>query len=220
MNGNFSNVKKIDQQYKDIVIGFIRELNNQLTSNHFVNIPLEIIYLCLLFYWNDEFDPLLCGKYLKLSENNKKLSAVQAKWNTCYGKIIINPSINGLYIWKIKIVEPDTNGLVIGIDNAKGKYANDYFWDKKETGSYNWHAWGGQVRSWNKSNKDHSIYAKNVNDIIIMKLEFNSNSHKGILSFKVNKKKFIAADDVPRDKELRYRLAITMLSTSCAVQLV
>ena len=54
-----------------------------------------------------------------------------------------------------------------------------------------------------------------------MKLVFSSNSNYGILSYKINDEyEFIAADNVPRDKKLKYRLAITMEEKTTAVELI
>ena len=54
-----------------------------------------------------------------------------------------------------------------------------------------------------------------------MKLLFIKNKEHGILSYRVNDdKQFIAAEDVPREKDLKYRMAVTMGYGGSAIKLV
>ena len=68
-----------------------------------------VIYLCLLFWYDkkDEFDPNLCGKNMKLKNDNATIEYIESipNWHTCYGKKIIpSMSKNITYTWKYKNV--------------------------------------------------------------------------------------------------------------------
>ena len=220
---NVNKVTKIEQKHKDVVIGFVKTVQNK-NDALFLIVPLDIIGIILLFWFDgsDEFDPSLCGKNLKITNNNKRLSRPRrGPLQTCYGKKIIISATNATYIWKIKVIGETRNGLVIGIDNARGKYKRTYFWNKKEKGSYNLNAFEEEIRSWNKRIRYQQVKARKIYSIIMMKLDFPSYSKVGILSYQIDDdEEFIAADDVPREKELKYRMAITMGVNNTKIKLL
>ena len=71
---NFSKIKNIKQEHKDLVNGLdIREQTKLFTNDNdtFQLIPPLVIHLCLLFWYNglDRFNPKLCGDSVKISDD-------------------------------------------------------------------------------------------------------------------------------------------------------
>ena len=121
-------LQKADQQSKDVVSGYLRELQNVINPHHAT--PFHIQCCCLQFY-------LLTEYFTKYGDNmtlNQAMDTITTKsgiskcHNTAYGNILIDPDDDKIkeYRWDFTI-----NGSVIccyvGIDSSDKKYANDRF---------------------------------------------------------------------------------------------
>ena len=224
---DFSIINQIQQDKKDLIFGFIREIQTKYFANYhetFYIIPTLIIHLCLLFYYykNDEFDPNLCGKYIILSNKNRIITHTQNGdgSSTVYGKIIIDPIKNGNYIWKIKNLSKSTTCTNIGIDNSKAKYINENFSVKHEKGTCSYNSYGGWCDA-SEGNKSGLPRFTENSDILTIKVSFNPNQKYGIFSIQINdNEKHIASDKVLREKEIKYRFAIFMLDPRNSFELL
>eukprot|EP01084_Bolivina_argentea_P064433 117517_1 len=104
------------------------------------NVPDLIIFTIFNFYHLEEqFNKKLCGKGITIynhgmmvNNNNQE----EYTFNTVYGTKIIASTIKKTYIWIFKNLGGATDGLVIGIDNADGKWVNSGFHKKKEKACY------------------------------------------------------------------------------------
>ena len=191
-----------------IVFGYIRNIQQFLLKNTFINIPRNVSIIILAFYaeFSDEFDKKLCGKGIKISNDNKQISGAP-KWRTCYGKNIISSINNGIYIWKLKMLGTD-NYAYIDIDNVNGPHINTSFHDTNQKAFYAYNPYLGFFLSWNKRYNKADLPQLHTNDILTMKLQFDTD--KETLSIKKNDdKEIIAAAYVTREKELDYRFAIS-----------
>ena len=232
---NLDKVKKIKQIYKNIVFGYVRtsqrKLFSNLNNNPFYIIPVLVDYLCLLFYYEeeDEFNPKLRGRNIKISNNNKiinyyNIDSVHNNASTCYGKKVISSTINNTYEWKFKMLKMEnySNYINNGIDNANGKWINDAPHTKKEKASYMvWCGtkdYGVNGYRWDRQTLFHINFPGfyHEGDILTMTLKFDNDG--GILIYEINGKKFMFKNIV-REKGLEYRLAVTLKQVNESVQM-
>ena len=186
-----------------------------------------VINLCLLFYYNnsDEFDPELCGRNFVISNNDKTMLYQGFYWQTCYGKKVISSTMNGIYIWKLKIISTKIATTVIGIDDAEANWGNYKYFRSTSKAWYGYNVILGWIYKPPIDSpevdikKGFPIGARRQNSIITMKLIINDN--QSILTFKNNDgEEFIACDHVKREDGLEYRLAISSSYKSCSFQIL
>ena len=124
-------LKLVDKHTEYAVHGFIHDFETQLKLSK--NIPMEIIKLCLLFFFNKE--------YFELSSDDMSISGQQKDIITKYNKdgmhniaIGLNwiPSMNesNKYKWTIEVIDNNktyNNGIVIGIIGKIPAYLSSSF---------------------------------------------------------------------------------------------
>ena len=224
-------MQDIDQKSKDVVTGYMRKQESEIfganTNNSYFNFPNLVIHLCLLFWYEitDEFDPKLCGEFIKVFNDNKSIEFLGTyEWSTVYGKLLISSMMNMTYIWKMKIVGSSSQCVNIGIDNAIAKWTNDAFHQKNEKATYSCHMKAGFVKGWNIS-WDHSnqirFAGSSPGDIVTMTLKFE-NDKDGSLWYKFNEsaEDKIAFTNIVREEGLDYRLAICLGNEGNSVDLI
>ena len=112
------------------------------------------------------------------------------------------------YSWKFQNIGTKASFLNIGIDNANAKWVNSYFHVRRDEACYAYHGNSGDLFAWNQNSKRVGSFYK-IGGILIMKLKFTENN--AILSYKANdEKEFIAWNNITTNKELKYRLAVTI----------
>ena len=104
------NLKHIDDKTKDTVFGYIRQQQKTLSLS---NICPLISYLCLSYYYQNEYFTTTKDHEITISENRMKITKHNGSgWiNTTYGNVWIDSSIPQIAKWKIKI----TNGGEYGV---------------------------------------------------------------------------------------------------------
>ena len=149
-------LKSIDKRDEHLINGYIREHENNLFNdkkdNPYYNISGLINDLCLLFWYDlNEFDPNLCSKHIKVSDNGKTITSQDQTFTTCYGKKIISSTQNGTYIWTLQNISKNTGALGqfinIGIDNANCSNINQGFHSSDKRAQYAYFV-GGVIYSW------------------------------------------------------------------------
>eukprot|EP01084_Bolivina_argentea_P010844 20237_1 len=121
-----------DDSTKDTVNGYIRNVqkeifcSNKYNDNPYYIIPELAIYLCLLFYNEnnkESFDPHIDGKIYKYFENNKRVmrypfNGLDDEEETLYLSKIAR---RGIHRWLFKLIEYDSRkfALIIGIWKTK-----------------------------------------------------------------------------------------------------
>ena len=60
--------------------------------------------------------------------------------HTCYGTKSINSLSDGIYIWKLKLINPRVRELNIAISNADKKYIEEDIYFKETKAIYGWSA--------------------------------------------------------------------------------
>ena len=68
-----------------MIFGFVRNIQPLLPIKFLHIIPINIIYIILAIFidLSDEFNPNLCGRNIKISNNNKKITGGKG-FSTCY----------------------------------------------------------------------------------------------------------------------------------------
>ena len=80
-----------------------------------------------IIHKSDRFNFNLCPKNIQITEYNTLATCNSDTYCTVYGKNIISSTKNGLYIWKFESIGSKIFGIVIGIDNAIGKWTKNQF---------------------------------------------------------------------------------------------
>lgn len=130
--------KKADNRAKYIIFGYTREDSNKFD----INIPMNVQYLFIAFYWiHERF--ALWGDRLKIDPSNSNLIkgtaeeqekgniySVDNKYNTIYGS---ENTINGndssiyKYEWSLRYTNISSKLFVLGLDSSKGSMRNGDF---------------------------------------------------------------------------------------------
>ena len=196
--------KPTHQKERDelLIHGFIR--------NEKIDIPVEIINLCLLWYHMALF-VFKSADIVTLNEDKTVITQekknTSGEMNTSYGSIIM-PSMNNEMIYEYKIkVSPTENQVGIGIDDAECECVDTYFIGSQKTYNYGLQCWNGEKSSekdrWGTKYGDPCDGKKET--IVIMTFNAKDSS----LSFVVNGKDYgIAYDDIYKQPGLDYRLAL------------
>ena len=125
---------------------------------------------------------------------------------------------NGTYIWKIKTIGESTEYTYIGIDNSKAEYLESNFSDSGVIGMYAWNL-SGTLYRWKGSSVSGLPRMKEKGDILTMTLKLDEKS--STLSLKVNdEKEVIAVNNVSRDIDLSYRLAIASAEEKASYEII
>ena len=121
MSLNLSYFKKLKQRDKDIVSGYIRNMQLSLpTNNPFYNIPQIVNVLCALYSVNyDEWDEQCSGPNYEISEDGHIITMTKDECEeTAFMKQIINNK--GKYHWKFKLTDnPKGYRILLGIFKQK-----------------------------------------------------------------------------------------------------
>ena len=166
-------VKRIDQRSKDLVFGYVHQLNPELI------IP-EINYICLLYYYLIAERFILCTEKIKIfssDENDEPKNDIfewnndcqndDDQWTNIHGNVIINPSENpkAIITWTIKVLsKADT--YIIGIHSI---YEDSVGYGGDQAG-YGW--WGSSnTMIGTRSNYSYCKERFTFGDVI--KLELN-----------------------------------------------
>ena len=205
-------LKSIDERDRNIIYGFIREFEInfliQHKNNPFYTIPNLIIYTVLLYFSEPECFSIPCKSAI-ISDD--KMTITGGSFNaTTYGSYIINSEINGIYIWKFKVLI-DSTFINIGIDESKCEWIEDCFHIQTKTKQYAFWC-GARKYQWDSKDsmgKEYGIKYDKKDNTMTMLLHFSKN--KSFLSFKVNNIDYgIAFDKVARGKGIKYRMAIDL----------
>ena len=213
-------LNRIEKDTKYTIYGYIRKAQND--DNISQIIPKLITLIILAFYVDppDEFNPELCGKLIKISNDNTTITKHSGSTNTVYGKKVIPSTSIGTYMWKIKLLS-GTGGMNIGIDNAEGTHCNGNIFVTRNK-VYAYCANDGYFFGWKESrdvDSRHSLKFNKVNDILTMTLKLTLNGGK--LIYKINDgKEFMFFDDILVQNNLKYRLAISIYDTNGSIQLI
>ena len=135
---SINKVKLIDQKPKDLMFGYIRKSNEDIS---YTTTPMMIKYICLLYYYliSEQFVKCDASDFqISSSEKNGIGDTIKLKrgyWCTrmAHGNIIINPVMNPNLIatWTLKISEAKCG---IGIHS---KYDSDQI-----VAHYGWFSFG------------------------------------------------------------------------------
>ena len=135
MSLNLESAKKINDYFKIIVSGYIRNIQQLLPyqQNTFYIIPDLIQIIILIFYYGEHFS--IAGDKITIDQANpNKISyhRVRGSRSTAYGNIdITSDNAHNKYIWDFKCTNIDggkkvTRGnVLIGIDASKKGNLND-----------------------------------------------------------------------------------------------
>ena len=116
VSASLEEVKMIDQETKDSVNGYIRNVQESLPKdNAYYNIPKLIIYWCLLYYDQEEFvkDPALRSPNFRFLSNTK-VQKIRDCYHTAFFTKIAKTATHE---WKFRLNKFDSAGFttIIGI---------------------------------------------------------------------------------------------------------
>eukprot|EP01084_Bolivina_argentea_P304824 526530_1 len=135
-------IDHIDSKTRCIVFGFIRSIQILLAKD--INVPSEIVCMCLLYYYNPEYFTTF-GSHITLLENGTvakyNITGSTVEGNTVYGNVEINQNDYIKCVWTFKIVKLlKYPTIAVGITSAKTN-VNDIFhtdyWDRETAMEWN-----------------------------------------------------------------------------------
>ena len=96
-------IKSIDQKTKDLVLGWIREVEEQVKSR---NISLMVSYVCLAHYYIPEYFDKARQDSFMISEDKRRITSItnwESEEHTIYMKHWIHSMSNKIAKWTFKI---------------------------------------------------------------------------------------------------------------------
>ena len=180
-----------DQSTPALVYGFVRAVQNTLTEQNAKDplyiISINIIHLCISYYFIFEKFKKTTNKYIELSDNDNTITNNFPKWDTMYGSLDIdyNKEIHHhkTFSWIFKVADDSSNCAAIGIDTNDRKWVNECFKQKKDTYSLDadGRLWGGTVNELvpdGFTSGDTIKMSLNVTDKILCFSEINDNGEE------------------------------------------
>ena len=189
-------LRKTDQRSKDIVSGYIRELQNSVDPDY--STPLQIQFCCLQYYLLREYFTKY-GANMVINEAMDtitwidKTKAESVRANTAYGNIVVDPENDTIYEykWQFKMSDP-RDYVYIGLDSSDKKHTNiTYvnatankctFYGYRTGGWFDWNVGNGFQTDWHGSNLK-------TGDIISMVV----NVKDGTIKYFINEKDLFVA---------------------------
>ena len=205
-------LKFADQNSKDIVSGYCKEIEKSLISKQII--PKYIIDICLAYYLIIERF-IECGnKYIKFDQERRSITNPVSKWDTAYGTFEIDCNdklnIHKLYRWTFDIYNNGYGCNSIGIDETKRKWVNAYFKFQKDTINYSYTANG--VSDSSKKRQSENLESYKNGDRIIMVLNMDDQT---LIYYKckqseedeINKREVCKFENV-KTKDVKYCMAV------------
>eukprot|EP01084_Bolivina_argentea_P098283 176636_1 len=197
MSFNYSEIKKYDQRTKDVIFGYVRDVQKLFNRNQttYHNMPPLIVSTIFWFYHLAEYFSV-CGDYITLQNNNNcaKCSKYVSCGNSIYGNFKINNSIGDYKcIWTFKIQQfAEDLILKIGIDSSNRQHVNtacnttrnSYYVMQMNEGlaakcineSTANQCFGNRYLSHNNNFVSHYAKYDNTLDVLEITMEFNTQS--------------------------------------------
>eukprot|EP01084_Bolivina_argentea_P000398 750_1 len=212
----FSKLKCVDETSKNIMFGYIRNIEK------IYNAPLAVKHLCLLYYFEtEEFgahsEKLVISSSSKTKHNDIVHQIDRTFWNSVFGLVVIssdnNP--NAIYCWSFKVTfnapTYHTTAPSIGIVSDT-KAIDDYcFSDRDREDEYHYYGWETTWKEIRSNNVDITTkhpfgdYPK-IKSGDILKMEVNL-KNKSIKHFYNDKDLGIAFNNI--DLNYKYYLGIS-----------
>ena len=118
---SLENVKDIDEQTKNCIFGYVREIQETMPNDDtYYTIPSLVIHWILLYYYlHERFDSNNCGK--KLSITGPRSRTIVSKTDNYDIALLSNPASSGVHRWKFKTIKvhPSHFTFVIGVWDTK-----------------------------------------------------------------------------------------------------
>lgn len=225
---SLANLKSIDPQIKDLVSGFIKQIN---TDNSDTIIPSLVISICVLFYNIQEFFSV-CGDGMMIEEDGSKVSMPMRRsfrGNSAYGNVDINDKYDCIYSWTLKIVKKPGFMVNIGIDasnkawiNSNIAYRMDMFpqFEENDPRTKNYYVFASNGCVYSHEDKQGGFGKIAITGLRsfekgdICKMEINTKERTFAIS--VNEKTAIAFDHIEFDENKSYNLAVSLYANSRA----
>ena len=166
----FSKMKRVKQSSKDLVRGYLNQLQRKHNTTSNNNVPDLIFFTCLSFYCIFNIFEL-CSKSLIISgENNNIVTKVSgSKWEPAYGSEWMQSNINKIIQWKIKFnARTDNVGVGIVNNNHHFDITKDFYWNAKNSYVY-YSGYGNCYVDGNKRNleNEQKIIFNRKDEIVI-----------------------------------------------------
>ena len=195
------NIKRIDENEKKLVFGYIRQMQKSLHINHIHDL---VIYTCLLFYSIPECFEIYQSGIIGLLSNKTSITKIGTKsdWdNITYGHQLIKSNTNHIIKWTFKIHsihETVDLSMRIGIATVNGNNIDR----NNENDKFYWFA---------NSHK--------AGDTIILTLDLNTSSLSYVLISK-NTDKQTSEKQIKKSDDTYYRLVVSIFFSGDSISII
>ena len=206
---DFKLLENVDSITKYLVHGFIRNVSK--------NMPLEIVEMCILFYFICEYLTAY-GQGLSIEGDKKDIiKSVQESWrNMAYGSIWFDSRCASVIKWTLEMTyNPWKNAYAVGIMSKE--ITTHRIWYQID--SPNYFLCNGAIYDDGKVIKRDYLTREEFGETrtsITMELDLK----KGQLSFYNDDKHFGVATMVTQKESVRYKLAITLYYDNSWMKLI
>ena len=178
----FDKLKRVDQETKDVVTGFIKMIQTELDDDCII--PSLVVTKCILFYHLNEFFTVY-GDHMCTSDDTRTRLFIwdpHISRETGYGNVIIKNKYKCIYVWNIKITNLGIYDAFIGIDASNKENINAGFYREKGHAYYAFSPSGLKT-----SHVEHRVFKEygkkmKVGDIVRMEVNTNDKTMKVYLN--------------------------------------
>ena len=216
----------VDHKTQCAVYGFIHEIENSLISA--TNIPVSIIKICILFFWNREYFEK-CGKHLTISgDQNETILKTDNGWNNvAVGSMWIQSNRQQIIKWTFEIIKSPpfggAAGIYFGITSEDHHNLNQDASDCKKGFGYFCYHDSHTTLIFDKGVCVRSDYGEEKASFgkqgTVTTMELNLKA--GHLIYYVDDECLgVAIDNVQQDDDIRYKLAVGLYDKGVELKLV
>eukprot|EP01084_Bolivina_argentea_P037160 68703_1 len=213
-------LKQINDHTKRSVFGYVREIQEKLSLP---NIPILISYLCLSYYYHNEYFTKSCDE-IEISNDRmsiKKIKGDLSYANTTYCNTWIQSTSNKIAKWTLKATACSSYIYICLISNYDDKMNEDCsVYESKYMPNYGFH----------KKNYDIMIcedFGEAV-DVMDECIDFNEQftiilnlKQKSIgYQYDSNDKVRNIIENIQVGNDIKYKLAINIYETGCGISLI
>ena len=210
----------MDNDTDCLIHGYIKENERILQNdNTDIIIPPLIIYTCLMYYWIREyFDDYEPAQIIR-SDDKLTIKTKQCGYShSSFGKTKIDSLSDGIYEWKLKIVEEIRHGVGSRISAILGVSTCDdttsAFWKDDKKLSYSYNGYGQKYSHCNITNYATGYKSGDTVGIIL-------NLWNKQVSFSVNEKsQGVAFKNISYGADIQYRLSVSFASADMSIEIV
>lgn len=205
---DFHALQDVDQKEKDIVFGYMKDINQSIEIDYII--PSLVLHSCLLYYYQPEYFAIIATEdneqSVNISNDKMTVSLIPNQWASCFGNVEIHSMSKRICRWSIRVKGEggvsNAKLLVVGV-SGNGSLS-DVFFHQNEENSFACNGVGDQWINGTISNIKN-LCAWEHGDLIGIKLDLKQRTMEYFCN---GKTQGIIHENISISDAISYRLAV------------